>query len=204
MGKISEKIFQEEDLRERVTIRVLPEKMQIYPRFKELVTKQLGSDVCFVTTSLWEAFLTAMAENPPADQPIEMKFLRQNVQINIGCSIKYQPKKARRYPSKEWTGSDPSFPYYINRDKNPILPGIIEQWDSLKPEAQKFWRERLQEAGIIQDPGSPIDPNITPESKSPPFVSTPAQPKPLKKFCELCWNSMTNVTAWIKRKIWSE
>lgn len=205
MGKISEKIFQEEDLRERVTIRVLPEKMQIYPRFKELVTKQLGSDVCFVTTELWEAFLLAMDQAPPVEkQPIEMKFLRQNVQINIGCSIKYQPKKARRYPDKEWTGSDPSFPYYINRDNNPILPEIIKQWDTLQPKAREFWRKRLQEAGIIPDPGSNIDPNITPESSSHPSVSTPAKDKPLKKFCKILEQSMTIVTAWIKRKFWSE
>ena len=98
MAKLSRKMFPSEDLRERVTIRVLPEKMQIYPRFKELVTEQLGSDVCFVTTSLWEAFLNAMDQLPPAGAPIEMKFMRQNVQINLGCNINYEPKRARRYP----------------------------------------------------------------------------------------------------------
>jgi len=81
-AKLSEKMFPEDELRERVTIRVLPQKMQIYPRFKELVTEQLGSDVCFVTTSLWEAFIQAMAEVPPEPQDqIEMKFLKQNPPI---------------------------------------------------------------------------------------------------------------------------
>lgn len=196
MGEISQRLFPEEELREKVTIRVLPEKMQIYPRFKELVTKKLGSDVCFVTTSLWEAFLQAMDENPPADQPIEMKFLRQNVQINIGCQILYQPKKARRTPgSKVWTGSDPSFPNYLDKQTGHILPGIIEQWDQLKPAAQDFWRKRLIEAGIMPAPVKAPEP-------AHPSVSTPSTDKPLKKFFKLLENSMTNVSRWLKRKLW--
>lgn len=209
MGKISEKIFQEEDLRERVTIRVLPEKMQIYPRFKELVTKQLGSDVCFVTTELWEAFLLAMDQNPPIEnQPIEMKFLRQNVQINIGCQILYQPKKARRTPgSKVWTGNDPSFPNYLDKQNDHILPELLDRWQTLKPEAQKFWRKRLQEAGII--PNDP-EPEKTEKSNSeimhnnPPSFPLETKDKPLKKFLKAMGKSMTIVTAWLKRKFWSE
>jgi hypothetical protein len=191
VGKLSEKIFPEELLRERVTIRVLPQKMQIYPRFKELVTEILGSDVCFVTTSLWEAFLQAMDQNPPADQPIEMKFLRQNVQINIGCQFLYQPKKSRRTPaSKTWTGSDPSFPFYVERDKNPLLPELLDQWENLSGKSKEFWIQRFKEKGII-----PKDPS--------PSVSTPGKDKPLKKFFKLLENSMTFVTAWLKRKLWS-
>lgn len=191
MGRLSEKLYPEDQLRERVTIRVLPEKMQIYPRFKELVTKELGSDVCFVTTSLWEAFLQAMDQNPPADQPIEMKFLRQNVQINIGCKILYQPKKARRYPEK--MQPDPGFPYFMDKNKNHILPGIIEQWDQLKPVAQDFWRKRLIEAGIMPAPQS-----------LPSVSSAASRDKPLKKIYKTLRHSMTNVTAWLKRKLWSE
>jgi hypothetical protein len=188
LGSISQKIFKEDELREKVTIRVLPEKMQIYPRFKELVTKRLGSDVCFVTTSLWEAFLQAMDRNPPADQPIEMRFLRQNVQINIGCKILYQPKKARRYPEKKQP--DPGFPYFMDRNNNYILPGFLDQWDDLNEDAKQFWRERLMEKGIIQ---------------TPPSVSSGAsRDKPLKKFLKLCWQSMTIVSRWIKSKLWSE
>ena len=197
MGKLSQKLFPAEELRERVTIRVLPEKMQIYPRFKELVCEQLGSDVCFVTTSLWEAFLQAMDENPPADQPIEMKFLRQNVQINIGCQILYQPKKARRSPPGTHLGDLKSFPFYIDKHNEQLLPQILDQWKTMKPEAQKFWRIRLQEAGIMpaheEPPAQPL-----------PSVSTPAHDKPLKKIFKTLYNSMTNVTGWIRRKLWSE
>ena len=196
MAKLAEKIFPECELKERVTIRVLPQKMQIYPRFKELVTEQLGSDVCFVTTSLWEAFINAMDQNPPASEDlIEMKFIRQNVQINIGCQILYQPKKARRTPeSKAWTGSDPSFPFYVDRDKNPLLPEFLDQWEKLSEKSKEFWRIRLQEKGII-----PADPE-----PAPPSVSTPAKDKLLKKIFKTLNNSMTFVTGWLKRKFWSE
>lgn len=200
--KLSEKFFPESELRERVTIRVLPQKRQVYPRFKELVTEQLGSDVCFVTTSLWEAFLQAMEQNPPIEQPIEMKFLRQNVQINIGCQILYQPKKARRTPaSKAWTGHDQSFPYYINRDKNPILPEFLDQWENLGAQSRAFWRKKLIEKGII-----PLEllTNTNRQPQQHTTISTPTHDKPLKKFYKTLKNSMTNVTGWFRRKFWSE
>lgn len=203
MGKITEKLFPVEELRERVTIRVLPEKMQIYPRFKELVTKELGSDVCFVTTSLWEAFLNAMAENPPAGEPIEMKFMRQNVQINIGCKILYQPKKARRYPEKKIP--DPGYPYFMDKKNNYVLPGFLDEWDDLKPEAQAFWRKRLQEAGIIPtipEPEKDEKSNSEMMHNNPPSFPLETKDKPLKKFFKLCWNSMTIVSSWLKRKLW--
>ena len=187
MGQLSQKIFPEDELREKVTIRVLPQKMQIYPRFKELVTEQLGSDVCFVTTSLWEAFLQAMDENPPADQPIEMKFMRQNVQINIGCQILYQPKKARRSPPGTYLGTLKSFPFYIDKKNEQLLPQILDQWKDMKEESRKFWRSRLIEAGIME----PL-----------PSVSTPARNKPLKKIFKTLKNSMTIVSRWLKRKLW--
>jgi len=194
MGKLSQKIFTEDQLREKVTIRVLPEKMQIYPRFKELVCEQLGSDVCFVTTSLWEAFLQAMDENPPTtNQPIEMKFMRQNVQINIGCQILYQPKKARRSPPGTHLGTLKSFPFYIDKHNEQLLPQILDQWATMKEESKTFWRARLQEAGIIP-----------PEIKSHPYVSTPAKDKPLKKIYKTLENSMTIVSRWLKRKLWSD
>ena len=191
MGNLSEKLFPEEELRERVTIRVLPEKMQIYPRFKELVCEQLGSDVCFVTTSLWEAFLQAMDQNPPvSDQPIEMKFMRQNVQINIGCQILYQPKKARRYPN--YPGKQ-GFPFHLEKENSHLLPEILDQWETLKQSTKDFWIQRLREKGIIPPDPEPL-----------PSVSTPAHDKPLKKIFKTLLNSMTNVTGWIKRKFWSD
>lgn len=147
MGKYSERIYPQSELRNQVNIKVLPQKIQIYPRFKDLV-KDLGSDVCFVTMSLWEAFLNAMDQNPPADQPIEMKFLRQNVQINIGCQINYNPRKARRYPQPEVTG----FPFHLESEKNIFFPQLLDQWESLGERQKIFWRQRLEEAGIISPP----------------------------------------------------
>ena len=194
MGKLAQKIFPLEALREKVTIRVLPEKMQIYPRFKELVTEQLGSDVCFVTTSLWEAFLQAMDQNPPAiNDPIEMKFMRQNVQINIGCQILYQPKKARRTPGT-FLKTDKSFPFYVEKDRGHLLPGFLDQWDHMSEKSKSFWLQRLQEKGIIPHEEPP----------APPSVSTPARDKPLKKFFKTLYNSMTIVSGWVKRKLWSD
>ena len=191
MGHLSEKLFPADQLRERVTIRVLPEKMQIYPRFKELVCEQLGSDVCFVTTSLWEAFLQAMDENPPVnDQPIEMKFMRQNVQINIGCQILYQPKKARRYPNYP---AKQGFPFHLEKENSHLLPEILDQWETLKQSTKDFWIQRLKEKGIIPPDPEPL-----------PLVSTPAHDKPLKKIFKTLLNSMTIVTGWIKRKFWSD
>lgn len=186
--RLAEKIFSEDELRERVTIRVLPEKMQVYPRFKELVTKQIGSDVCFVTTSLWEAFIQAMDENPPtSNSPVEMKFMRQNVQINIGCQILYQPKKARRSPQGTHLGTLKSFPFYIDKHNEQLLPQILDQWETMKEESKQFWRKRLIEAGIIQDA---------------PSVSTPQHDKPLKKIFKTLKNSMTFVTGWLKKIFW--
>jgi len=195
MGKLSQKIYTEDQLRERVTIRVLPEKMQIYPRFKELVTKELGSDVCFVTTSLWEAFLQAMDQNPPTDQPIEMKFMRQNVQINIGCQFLYQPKKARRTPgSKAFTGSDPSFPFYVDKKNEQLLPQFLDQWETMSQKAKDFWMQRFIEKGIIPHEEPP----------APPSVSTPAQDKPLKKIYKTLKKSMTFVTTKLKKLLWCD
>lgn len=142
-------MFPQEQLREKVTIRVLPEKRQVYPRFKELVTKQIGSDVCFVTTSLWEAFIQAMDQTPPTNDKIEMKFLRQNVQINIGCSFTYQPKKARRTPASK------GFPYF-SRDKNYILPNLLDQWGNMTEHAKDFWRNEFIKQGIVTPPSISI------------------------------------------------
>lgn len=201
--KITEKIYPESELRERVTIRVLPSKMQIYPRFKELVTERIGSDVCFVTTSLWEAFIQAMADVPPDPQDkIEMKFFKQNVQINIGCQFNYQPKKARRTPaSKTWTGQSPAFPFYINRDKNPLLPEFLDQWDNLGDQARHFWLMKLIEKGIV--PVEVLTILKQKEERHPP-VSIPTRDKPLKKILQTLKNSMTIVTSWLRRKFWEE
>jgi len=123
----------------RTTIRIPEEKTQVYHEFIELVKDQLHSDICYVTVELWESFLTAMKSAPkPPSKPHEIRFAKQNIQINMGCSFYYAPQKPRRELTAERVFN-----------KNYFFPLLMEQWQSLKPEAKKFWRERLKEAGVI-------------------------------------------------------
>lgn len=124
-------------------MRINREKLAIYPEFKEIVTKQLGSDVCFVTVELWEAFSQAIKNAPNPSSPITLKFLRQQIQLNIGCNLNYNVRKARRLP----TG--PALPE-IQLDRNHILPGLLEMWPTLKPESKKWWRKALRDAGVLE------------------------------------------------------
>jgi len=123
----------------RTTIRIPEEKTKVYHDFIQLVKDQLHSDICYVTCELWEAFLVAIKSAPkPPSQPHEIRFAKQNIQINMGCSFYYAPQKPRRELTPERVFN-----------KNYFFPLLMEQWQSLKPEAKKFWRERLKEAGII-------------------------------------------------------
>lgn len=182
LGKYSQKQYSEEDCPEKVTVRVLPEKRQIYPRFKDLVTKELGSDVCFVTMALWEAFLNGMDQLPPVDEQLEIKFARQNVQINIGCQITYQPMKARRTP-----GSLSPLPT-MEVKKNYFFPLLLEEWETLGEPQKQFWRERLLEAGIIEQPRA----RRKRSSRAPPSVSTGNRKHKRKNLVRRMEESMTN------------
>jgi len=123
----------------RTTIRIPEEKANVYREFLSLVKDQLHSDICYVTCELWEAFLTAMKNAPkPPSQPYEIKFAKQNIQINMGCNFYYAPEKPRREITPE-----------IALNKNYFFPLLIEEWKTLKPEAKRFWRKQLQEAGIL-------------------------------------------------------
>lgn len=101
-----------------------------------MVKEDLHSDICYVTLELWEAFLNAMKQKPKP--PVELKFAKQNVQINMGCNFYYAPSKPRRAVTPQ-----------LALDKNYFFPLLIEEWPTMKPEAKKFWRKRLKEAGII-------------------------------------------------------
>lgn len=165
---------------------MLPEKRQIYPRFRDYVTKELGSDICYVTTSLWEIFLRGMDQLPPTKEPLEIKFLRQNVQINMGCTLNYNVKKARRSPGA------PGLPELPRMDvsKNHFFPLLLEEWETLSAAQKLFWRQRLQEAGIIPK-------SRKKRSLSPPSVSTGNQErKPNYRARNLMEHCMTNVTGW--------
>lgn len=126
----------------QVNVKINPGKRMIYPQFKELVTEQLGSDVCYVTVELWELFLNAMKSAPNPSETITLKFLRQNVQLNIGCNFSYNVRRARRAPP------GPLLPE-VKLDRNHILPGLIEMWPTLTPASRAFWTKALQEAGVM-------------------------------------------------------
>lgn len=126
-----------------MTVAINAEKRAIYPEFKEIVTKQLGSDVCYVTVELWEAFNQAIKRAPKPSDVVTLKFLRQHIQLNIGCNLNYNVRKARRLPP------GPALPE-IQLDRNHILPGLLEMWPTLKPESKKYWRKALREAGVLE------------------------------------------------------
>ena len=151
------------------------------------MTKELGSDVCFVTTSLWEIFLRGMDQLPPTNEPMEIKFLRQNVQINMGCQIFYAPQKARRIPGSE-------FPK-IEINKNHFFPLLLDEWKTLSAAQKLFWRQRLKEAGVIpraRQKGS---------RRRAPYVSTGRRKRKSKKILGRWKQSMTNVTGWLWTKL---
>lgn len=125
---------------ERVTIRLEPGKEHVYTAFKELVINTLHSDVCYVTTSLMEAFTHAMQQNPKLT-PVTITFARQNVQINMGCTFQYYTKKAKRIP---YDGRKAQ-----NVDKNYFFPLLLEEWPTLDAQAKAYWLHRLREQGIL-------------------------------------------------------
>ena len=184
-----QKTYPDSECPRKVTVRVLPEKLQVYPRFKDLVTKKLGSDVCFVTTSLWEAFLIGMDQLPPTNEQLEIKFLRQNVQINIGCQITYQPKKARRSPATPGVSQEP----IIEIRKNHLLPLLLDEWKTLNEASKKYWRIRLIEAGIIEKPKR--------RRKKHPSVSTRKPKGTIKSIKKRMKNSMTKAVGWLRNKV---
>jgi len=179
-----------ENLPERVTIRILKSKLDVYPKFKELVTKKIGSDICFVTVQLWEAFLQAFEKMPDAEnqQKYEIKFLRQNVQINIGSTVYYQPKKARRYPNHD----------LITTEKNLYFQEVFKDFHTLKDIQKKQILDQLVKEGIVPDPQIVAAKKIRKPRKkraTHPRVSTGKRKKRKGFFIKLWEYSMTIVTA---------
>jgi hypothetical protein len=165
---------------EKVTIRVQKSKLHVYPEFKELVTEELGSDVCYVTTALWEAFNQAIKNAPNPADPVTLKFLRQHIQLNIGCNFNYNVKRARRTPPL-----GPGLPE-VQLDRNHILPGLMEMWPTLKPDSKQYWLDRFKEAGII----TPEKPR-TRKPKPHPSISTPQPEATITKTERRMEQSMT-------------
>lgn len=129
-----------------ISIRLNKDKEEVYPEFKKLVTEELHSDVCYTLTALMEAFNSAVKNIPPPEGVTEIKFLRQNVQINIGTNFNYNVRRPRRQPPG-------SLPPAISLKKEHFLPLFIEEMKEgiVKPESKKFWAERFREAGLLQE-----------------------------------------------------
>ena len=166
-------------MKERVTIRVQSGKEHVYPEFKDLVTNHLHSDVCYVTTSLWESFVEAVKNTPNPSEPILMQFLKQNIQINMGCTFQYYTQRAKRQPHNAKPIIDTSI--------NHVFPSLLDQWQNLKPESRRFWLAEFKRLGII------------PQEQAT-YVSTRKRKRTNKKISKTLKLCMTKVTGWLRRK----
>lgn len=139
----------------RVTIRLLPEKAQVYDDFKQICQERLHSDICYVTTMLMESFTNAVNESPNADDPVTLHFVKQNVQINMGCNFNYYTKKARRNAP-----SDPAED--VVTDTHNLLPNVVDDVPNLSAKARAFWFEELKAQGFIDKNASlDVDPSAS-------------------------------------------
>lgn len=138
-----------------VTIRLLDGKEQVYEDFKETVIEKLHSDICYVTTMLMESFNQALAQNPDAE-PITMTFVRQNIQINMGCNFNYYTKKARRTP-EDLTE--------IITDKHTLIPEVITQFPTMSANSKDWWIEELRSQGF-----QIIDPSVSTAKPKSTFI----------------------------------
>lgn len=136
----------------RVTIRLPPEKLEIYREFKFIVTEIQHSDICYVIGELIEAYVNAVKQIPNPDSKTLLTFVKQNIQINMGCNFNYNVKKPKRLPHQNFIDNQ-DLETQVKLSKNYLLPNLIEQWPTLKPRAQLFWRKALTKAGILA-PGS--------------------------------------------------
>ena len=131
-----------------VTIRLLDEEEHVYPEFKRIVVERQHSDVCYVLTMLMKAYNQAVNGCPNPDSALTMSFLKQNVQINMGCTFQYYTKKARRVPQDETD--------IVTFDRRNLLPEIVNQHGLMSEKAKQFWIEELQFQGwTLRPPEKP-------------------------------------------------
>jgi len=121
-----------------VTIRLNTGKEYVYDEFKDNVINKQHSDVCYVLTCIMESYNKAVANIPDPDSKVTMEFMKQTVQINIGCNFNYNTKKARRLP-----------PETIRKQKNYFLPLVLDEWDTLSEKQKNYIRQQLAKEGII-------------------------------------------------------
>ena len=148
----------------RVTLRLPPQKLEIYREFKYLVTEVQHSDICYVIGELIEAYVNAVKQIPNPNSKTILTFVKQNIQINMGCEFNYNVKKPKRLPHQNLIDNQ-DLKEQVTLSKNYILPNLIEQWPTLKPRAQEYWRQLFRKAGIIpagSDPALSSRPETTP------------------------------------------
>lgn len=138
----------------RITLRLPPEKLEIYREFKYIVTEIQHSDICYVIGELIEAYVNAVQQIPNPNSKTILTFVKQNIQINMGCNFNYNVKKPKRLPHQNLVDKE-DLEAQVKLQKNLVLPNLIEQWPTLKPRAQRFWRKRLTKAGILALPSNP-------------------------------------------------
>lgn len=154
----------------KVTYRIKQEDKQDYLEIKDFITNELGSDLCFIQWNLLKAFFAGMKNTPDSKGDIELKLLRQHIQLNIGCTINYNRLKARRLP--------PSQPK-LELDKNRFFPLLLEEWGTMSQKNKDFWCARLLEAGI----------------DTHPLISTRGKPKSIKQKLNKLWGIVQQLLA---------
>lgn len=125
-----------------INYRVTEADYKQYEKIKEFITDDLGSDVCFIQWNLLLAFFNGMKQAPPANDVIELKFLRQHIQLNIGCQINYNRMKARRLPP------EPT-PPAIKTDREFKLPLLLEDFPLLSDKSKDFWKTEIINRRIV-------------------------------------------------------
>lgn len=168
----------------RITIRLPQPKLEVYQEFKRIVTQDQHSDVCYVIGELMEAYVTASKQIPDPDKQVVLRFMKQNIQINMGCTFNYNVKKTKRLPQPK---------HFDTLSKNYILPNLIQQWPTLKPQAQQYWQKRLLEAGIIPAGSNPA----TQQCQHQPCDKCHTQLHKLKKIIK----RLTRVFQWKQRGV---
>ncbi len=125
-----------------VSYRIKNEDVKEYEQIKNFIIEELGSDLCFIQWNLLRAFFNGMTKTTPNKQDtIELKFLRQNIQLNIGCQINYNRVKARRLPKPQ--------PPILKVDREFKLPLFLEDFNLLSEKSKAFWRKEIIKKGIV-------------------------------------------------------
>lgn len=126
----------------QVGYRIKKSDEQHYLEIKDFIINDLGADMCFIQWNLLKAFFNGLTQAPPANDVIELKFLRQNIQLNVGCTINYNRVKARRLP--------PVYqPDKIKTDEIFRVPLLLEDYELLNDKAKVFWKKAIIEKGIV-------------------------------------------------------